>query len=299
MLTAEEIAARRTAIAASPDLAALLATVEARIAPLLRQRPVIPTAKALLSVDGGICPDDAASLLFDPWSADSHRCIKCGAAVRGERHDRHWAKHQHLWLAERTADLATVGVMAERDDAAALAADLLRHYGEHYFEYPARDNVLGPARLFFSTYLESVWLTGMLAAAVLLREDGRLDEATASAVNQLADEAANLIGDFDEGRSNRQTWNDAALMAVAVWFEDEELAQRALEAPSGLVAHLLEGFGPDGLWYEGENYHLFALRGLLLGIDWARDAGVDLIADSALADQLDAALRAPALTALP
>lgn len=299
MLTADEIAARRDAIASAPDLRALLGTIEARIAPLLRQRPVVPTWKALLSTDGGICPDDAAPLLFDPWSAEAHRCTRCGTMVRGERHDRHWAKHQHLWLAERIADLATVAVLADRDDAGALAADLLRHYGEHYFEYPARDNVLGPARLFFSTYLESIWLTGMLDGAVLLRENGRLDEATSAAVSQLADEAANLIGDFDEGRSNRQTWNDTALMAVAVWFEDEELAQRALAGPSGLAAHLLEGFGKDGLWYEGENYHLFALRGLLLGIDWARAAGVDLIADPMLAERLDAALRAPAITALP
>ena len=32
-------------------------------------------------------------------------------------------------------------------------------------------------------------------------------------------EAANLIGEFDEGFSNRQTWHNAALLAIAVWFE--------------------------------------------------------------------------------
>ena len=53
------------------------------------------------------------------------------------------------------------------------------------------------------------------------------------------------------------------------------------------------------MWYEGDNYHLFALRGQLLAMGWARQAGVDLLADSRLADRLVAALRAPALTALP
>src|SRR5437016_14462977 len=76
--------------------------------------------------------------------------------------------------------------------------------------YPNRDNVLGPSRLFFSTYLESLWVCSYLAAAVLLRESGRLDDATERGVAQVADEAANLIGEFDEGFSNRQTWNDAA-----------------------------------------------------------------------------------------
>ena len=118
-------------------------------------------------------------------------------------------------------------------------------------------------------------------------------------MSAVADEAANLIGEFDEGFSNRQTWHNAALAAIAVWFEDEELAGRAVEGPTGLLAHLVRGFGDDGMWYEGENYHLFALRGQLLAMGWARQAGVDLLADRRLAGRLAAALRAPALTALP
>src|SRR3989440_4265218 len=38
----------------------------------------------------------------------SHRCPRCGQIQRGERHDRNWARHQHLWLAERAAHLATL-----------------------------------------------------------------------------------------------------------------------------------------------------------------------------------------------
>ena len=53
------------------------------------------------------------------------------------------------------------------------------------------------------------------------------------------------------------------------------------------------------MWYEGENYHLFALRGQLVAMGWARQAGVDLLEDERLAARLAAALRAPALTALP
>jgi hypothetical protein len=121
----------------------------------------------------------------------------------------------------------------------------------------------------------------------------------AKCVSQVAEEAATLIGDYDEGFSNRQTWNNAALTAVAVWFEDEELAQRAIEGDTGLLAHLVRGFGSDGMWYEGENYHLFALRGLLSGVAWARLAGFDFWSEPRLAGRLDAALRAPALTALP
>src|SRR5438128_2029103 len=299
MVTAEQLAARKQEIARSRDLMALVAHLTEQAAPVLDRMPPIPREKALLSSDGGICPEDGAPLAFDPWSPDAHRCPRCGRTFGGERRDRNWARYQHLWLAERAAHLAALGALADHDAAASRAAELLQAYAHTYWQYPNRDNVLGPSRLFFSTYLESIWIGNYLAAAILLRESGRLDDETARGVGQVADEAANLIGEFDESFSNRQTWNDTALAAIAAWFEDEALAQRAIEGPTGLLAHLLRGFGRDGMWYEGENYHLFALRGLLTGARWARLAGVDIFTEPKLAGRIRAALLAPARTALP
>ncbi len=298
MVTGEALAARREEIAPSRDLAALLERLTARAAPVIERLPLVPEEKALLSADGGVCPEDRTALAFDPWSPAAHRCPQCGRTYAGERHDRHWARFQHLWLAERAAHLATLAALGGNRAAGARAREILTAYAARYLRYPNRDNVLGPSRLFFSTYLESIWICNYLAAAVLLRESGQL-AAAARGVSQVADEAANLIGEFDEWFSNRQTWNNAALTAIAVWFEDEELAQRAIEGPTGLLAHLVRGYGRDGLWYEGENYHLFALRGLLTGAAWAQAAGIDVYADPDLAARVRAALLAPALSALP
>ena len=298
-MTAEQLARRRDEIAASPDLTALLAHLTAQAEPLLARLPPVPPEKALLSRDGGVCPEDGAALAFDPWSPHEHRCPRCGRAFTGERHDRDWARRQHLWLGERAAHLATLAALGGHAAAGARAAEILARYAAAYLRYPNRDNVLGPSRLFFSTYLESVWICQYLSAAVLLRESGRLDAAGVRGVGQVAEEAANLIGEYDEGLSNRQTWNDAALAAIAAWFEDEHLAARAIQGASGLLAHLMRGFGRDGMWYEGENYHLFALRGLLTGAAWAREAGVEIAAEPPLAARLGAALLAPARSALP
>jgi hypothetical protein len=303
VVTAEELATRAALIRDSADLQALLRHLRERASPLLERMPIIPERKALLTLDGGFCPEDGTTLTFDPWSPTSHRCPHCGKTWQGERHDWNWARYQHLWLAERAAHLAALAGVGGPEDraAAARARDILHAYAERYWRFPNRDNVLGPSRLFFSTYLESIWTCNYIAAAALLRAGNHLDDATARGVNQVAEEAATLIGDYDEGFSNRQTWNNAALAAVAVWFEDEELAQRVIEGDTGLIAHLTRGFGGDrdGMWYEGENYHLFALRGLLTGAGWARLAGVDLTGDERLANRLHAALLAPALTALP
>src|SRR2546422_2825999 len=186
-----------------------------RAAPVLGRMPHVPEAEALLSTDGGVCPDDGAPLVFDPWSPHAHRCARCGRTFTGERHDRNWARYQHLWLAERAAHLAALAALDGNEAAGARAAEILRAYARTYMRYPNRDNVLGPSRLFFSTYLESLWVCSYLAAAVLLRESGRLDDATERGVAQVADEAANLIGEFDEGFSNRQTWNHAAKIGRA------------------------------------------------------------------------------------
>ncbi len=299
MLNEEELAERREVIAASPDLVRLHSRLEERAAPVLAQAPLLPTVKALLSRDGGVCPRDGTPLEFDPWSPFAHRCPRCGETVSGDRHHRWWARFQHLWLGERTAHLAALASLGDNEAAGAAASRLIVEYGARYLDYPNRDNVLGPARLFFSTYLESIWITNVVAAALLLRSAGQLDEQTTEAVDLIANEAANLIGDFNEGFSNRQTWHDAALAGLSLWFEDETLLRTALESPTGLIAHLNRGFGDDGMWFEGENYHLFALRGLLLGLGFARSAGLDAFADEALAARVHAALRAPVLTALP
>jgi hypothetical protein len=299
MLTLDALDARRELIEQSPDLLALRDRLIARAKPVLDQMPIVPHTKALLSRDGGVCPDDGSQLAFDPWRPDEHRCLTCGKSFSGERHHAHWARAQHLWIAERAAHLATIHVVTGDAAAASRAKELLAAYFDLYFELPNSDNVLGPSHLFFSTYLESIWLLNYLAAAFMLREAGALDEGETERIDAIADEAATIVAEFNEGMSNRQTWNSAALTAIAAWFGDEELAVTAVQGRTGLLGHLADGFGSDGMWWEGENYHLFALRGMMIGLQWSVTVGAELLADSEIAAHLSEALMAPAATALP
>ena len=300
MLTTDLLEHRRELVAADPGLQALVERVRDRVSRVLREMPPVPSQKPLLSRAGGICPHDRTPLTFDPWSPSAHGCPRCGRSISGERHDRHWARAQHLWLAERAADLAVLAVLTDDSAAAERAGELLSAQAAVYQELPNQDNVLGPTHLFFSTYLESMWLTSWLAAAYLLREAGLLADDRIESVSAVAEEAASLIGDFNEGLSNRQVWNAAALTAIAAWFSDEELAQTAIESRAGLLGLLADGFeGSQGMWWEGENYHLFALRGMMVGIRWARVAGFDLLEDPDLRRHFGQALLAPSLTALP
>lgn len=299
MIPAEAIDALRAGRRGDAGLEALLATVRGRVDRLLREPPPLPRGKAMLSRDGGICPADGRGLRFDPWSPDRHVCPACGQAHAGERHHAHWARAQYLWLGERMTDLALLAAVEEDRAAAARLDGLLAAVEACWQACPNRDNVLGPARLFFSTYLESLWMTHLLAAATLAREGGVLTPEGEERIGRIADEAAGLIAEFNEGMSNRQTWHAAALTAIAAWFGDDELAATAVEERTGLLGHLADGFGDDGLWYEGENYHLFALRGLITGLHWARLTGTDLLEAPELRAHFRAAMLAPSLTALP
>lgn len=300
MLTVDELNARSEALGTDPLLQSLAATLRARVERVLREAPPLPARKALLSRQGGICPHDGAGLRFDPWQPSQHRCPRCDRIVTGERHDAHWARAGHLWVAERIADLSTLAALEGDERAAARARELLAGTAAIYGELPNRDNVLGPTHLFFSTYLESLWVTSWLAGAFILRQADLIDDETSAAVDSVAEEAATLIGEFNEGLSNRQTWHAAALTAIGAWFGDEDLAQNAIESRAGLLGHLTDGFeGAEAAWWEGENYHLFAARGLTIGMAWARVLGFDLLEDPELRAHYRRAMLAPSLTALP
>jgi hypothetical protein len=286
-----DLGVRREAVGRHGELARLAQRLERLAGGLLTGPIYLPAAKALLSRDGGVCPRDGARLAFHPYEPERHRCDRCGTVYEGERHHRAWAARYHIWLSERTVHLALLGALCERRDLSGRSAEILDACAARYRDYPNADNVLGPTRPFFSTYLESIWLAQLAVAATLL--DGSAPDALAPsarrALRDVVTESAGLIASFDEGWSNRQVWHDTALLAAGVWLGRDDLEARASHGPGGLV-RLLGAVGRDGLWHEGENYHLFALRGFLLGAEVLRWRGGDLYAGTRLGQMYAAPL---------
>jgi hypothetical protein len=289
------LAARRAA--AAGGLRALAASLADDLEPLLGRDFVVPPEKARLSRVGGRCPRDGVLLEFDPWSPRRHRCPACGALYDDEAHYRWWVMGYQLWLAERAVHAALIHALCGDDRHARFADDILDRYTEAYLRYPNSDNVLGPGRPFFSTYLESIWLL-QLAVALSVRESrGIAAPLTARVRDRVIAPSAELIASYDEGDSNRQVWNNAALFAAARLLDRPPIAERALFGPSGLTAHLDRALLADGSWYEGENYHLFAHRGLWYGVAMAATAGMELPAP--LLARFDEGFATPFLSALP
>ena len=297
LLLPEQLAARRH-VAAEP-LRALADSLAADLEPVLSRDLFVPAEKARMTRRGGRCENDGTLLEFDPFSPDVHRCPSCGASFSDDTHYRWWIMGYQLWLAERAVHASLL--FALRGDARHrdFACATLDQYADRYLQYPNKDNVLGPTRVFFSTYLESIWLLQLIVALDLL------EMSTPSAWHcalgarvreRVVAPSAEIIAGYDEGLSNRQVWNNAALLAASRMLHGR-LESAALTGPSGLVTHLTSGLLGDGTWYEGENYHLFAHRGLWYGVMAAAAAGVELPAE--LVARFDEAFATPFLTALP
>lgn len=293
------VAERRQIVHRSPILQHVADHLARHLDPLRRGELYVPEQKALLSCDGGVCPADGSRLTFDPLSPNDHMCPACHSRYQGDRHHRAWIWRYHLWLSERAVHFALLGALDRDEDGFARAFAIAEAYAERYCHYPNRDNVLGPTRPFFSTYLESVWLTQLVIALELARASGHAPSTeVAHKLENMIDESASLIGSFDEWWSNRQVWNNVALIAAGRYLEDASLVTRGFSASHGLTAQLKRAVSADGRWVEGENYHLFALRGFLLGAALLEEGGIDLYAAPATS-RLGRMFSAPLSTILP
>ncbi|MEO8334596.1 MAG: heparinase II/III family protein [bacterium] len=297
LVTPADLDARKTV--AMGELKPLADGLRAELAPLIALTPAVPREKALLSRAGGRCTIDGSLLVFDPYDT-RHRCPQCGREYAGGLYDRFRLYWYQLWLAERVLHASVLGVLFADSECINLATTLLDRFSEQYLRYPNADNVLGPSRPFFSTYLESIWLLQLTTALDVLESSIALPEL-ASLGSRVRDRlirpSATLIGSYDEGMSNRQVWNNAALLASARMLDDRVMFDRALRGRSGLHSHLVSALLSDGSWYEGENYHFFAHRGLWYGSRIASTAGQPLPPN--LASRFHEGFAAPFRTVLP
>ena len=296
LLLAPPALAARGAVARGA-LAPLAAGLRRELEPVLQGAIEIPRDKALLSRAGGRCPHDGGFLRFDPLDP-RHVCPRCGTEVSGALHDRFRPYWYQLWLAERVLHAAVLGTLLDDAECRETAWRVLDAYADRYLEYPNRDNVLGPSRPFFSTYLESIWLLQLVLAVDLLESERSPAHAAGARVrDRIVEPSVRLIASYDEGLSNRQVWNDAAMLAAGALLGDAALVDRALDGRAGIGALLESALLADGTWYEGENYHLFAHRGLWYGVTMAERMG--RAPGAAMLRRFDDGFAAPFRTVLP
>lgn len=266
---------RRADTAKDTSLGAIADGLARELAPWRSTGLPIPAGKAKLTRVGGRCPVHGIPLDFDPSSPHAHRCGRCATDYTDREHHDWWVMGAQLFSAERAVHAAALFLLRGDESHRDLAARTLREFADRYDSWPNRDNVLGPTRPFFSTYLESIWLINICHALTLLEAAG---EHTLGGVvrDRLIAPSSTLIDSYHEGRSNRQVWNEVAVLSALSVLDKAPQARQRAESDRGLLGIMREGLLDDGTWFEGENYHQFAHRGLWYGVQFMRTHGVEL-----------------------
>lgn len=168
-------------------------------------------------------------------------------------------------------------------------------YAELYSKLPIHDNSnkldgKSGARVMSQTLSEAKWLLPLAFGYDLVRDAMPAAERERFESNVLRNAAA-VIARYDAGKSNWQSWHNAALLAAGLITGERSLVSLAIDGPSGFKFQMRESITPDGPWYEGAwGYHFFAFEPLLLTREMAARAGIPLPEAAALKRMLDAPL---------
>jgi hypothetical protein len=197
--------------------------------------------------------------------------------------------------ARSARDLGLAWQLTGKREYVEKARRIFNAYSDLYLTLPIHDNnnkrdTKTGARIMSQTLSEASWLLP-LAFGYDLVQDAMPSEERARFETNVLKGAAAVIRRNQAGKSNWQSWHNAALLAAGLLTADKELTDLALGGPGGFKFQMRESVTPDGAWFEGAwGYHFYALNPLLMTREMAERAGIPLPEAATLKRMLDAPL---------
>lgn len=237
---------------------------------------VCPVHGVRLRQDAGknLCPVDGKD--YHGWPVDN--------VVFMQRNDDNAEAARNLGLAYQLTGNAEYVEKARR---------IFSAYADIYLKLPIHNNqnkLNDPrgGRVMSQTLSEAKWLVPLAFGYDLVRDAMPAAERR-RLESQVLRPAAEVIKGNDAGKSNWQSWHNAALLSVGLLTGDQSLVHLAIDGPGGFDFQLRESITPDGPWYEGSwGYHFFALNPLLLTVEMTRHNGINVPHEAALKRMFDA-----------
>jgi len=273
----QEVLQARRWIAQYPWYARFYEKKKAEVDRFLERPIYISPLKQAYEYPNYDCVKHNVHLTYDEHSPFEHRCPIDGEVFRGEKYDAAWAGWYHGLLSRRLVWMGIVYQISGEERYAEAVREVLVRFSETYSNYPNRNNILGPARIFFGTLGESLFGTHVALGYDLVYQSPCFAPGDHEKIRErFLLPLAELVTRFDETVSNRQTWYNNAVAAIGFVTNSAELLQWALNGKRGFLYQLTSGLPKSGLWYEGPGYHFFTLEGFLLLAEMARHHGLDL-----------------------
>lgn len=182
---------------------------------------------------------------------------------------------KHSSICTSIQQLAIGYVFTGRQEYAQLVKSLLLEYADFYSSIPIvrpwADGHLTSQTLNESMlFLNLIWAYDLTYSTFTENERQIVEQ-------QLFRKAVESINRRDRGKSNWQTWHNAATAAIGFVLKDPEIWKPTLNGPRGFMYHLEESVQPDGIWYEQSMaYHYFTIHSLTLLAEIAYRQGYDL-----------------------
>ncbi len=231
---------------------------------------------------------DVCQIALETVDEHHHRCPKCGKVYSGPPYDDALFTDRHTANLVRARRAGWAWAIAGDRRFAEDAASILRGYARRYLAYPFHDNqarigdeaAKSGGRLMCQTLGEASSLTRWIAptydlihnSAVLTGED---HEAIR---DKLIRPMLEGIVRHQAGKSNWQTWHNAAMVWGGAVLGDSEWVRRGIDDPDhGFRFQLDTSIMPEGMWYENSwGYHFYALQALVATAEAADRLGVNL-----------------------
>lgn len=228
---------------------------------------------------------DKCQVVLKTIDETHHQCPKCKHIYTGEPYDDVLFSRVHDNNLGRLKASAWAYAITGETRFAEYARGILLGYAKRYRNYPYHSNkrlsdkVTG-GHLFEQTLSEASSLTLQIAPAYDLIHDAPV---------MMSDDHAHIRGGLlipmlenidrhKAGKSNWQTWHNAAMLMAGAVLKEESWIKKAITDPdNGFLKQMQISVTDDGMWYENSwGYHFYALRALVETAEGARHLGIDL-----------------------
>jgi len=217
-----------------------------------------------------------------------HQCPGCKKVYTGPPYDDVIFASRHGRNLRGMSDAAWAYAITGQPKYARHAADVLLGYAARYRKYPFHDNRCrtgarasrSGGRLHEQTLGEASSMATLIAPAydLIAGADVLSPDDRAAIRDGLIAAMLKTIDGHKAGKSNWQTWHNAAMLAGGAVIGDVAWVRKALTAAGNGFAHQMKvSVTADGMWYENSwGYHFYTLRALVLTAEYARRLDIDL-----------------------
>jgi hypothetical protein len=230
----------------------------------------------------------AALVTIDPAH---HQCPQCKKVYQGAPYDDVVFARQHSQNLTRALDAAWAFALTDEPAFAADAKAILLGYAARYESYPYHSNARDPSQptdsgghLHAQTLSEASAFVTQIGPAIDLVWPSLPTTERDQLLQHLVRPLVQNIAKCKRGKSNWQSWHNAALFAGGMLLGEAELMQRSVLDPKhGFCFQMQNCVSAEGMWYENSfGYHLYTLDALAWHASFAQQAGIDLFGNPAL-----------------